>query len=716
MKEFFKTVFSFLFLSFLLQNATGQQLVDYRQYLRDKFMRYCESVPREEIFVHTDRENYIAGEDLWFNISLIDRQTSKPSANSKIAYIEILNPENRPVVQKQIKLDQGSGSGQVVLPDTLTSGSYTIRVYTNWMKNFLPGNCFIKNINVYNALRTNSFLGRKNVKDMKPGDTEAKFDNAGLTLTVNNLRADTLEILVSATQEYLYDRGNIIYLFIQTHGNINHISSERIRGVNFRIPVARNELQPGINQITIFDSEGKPVKERFIYTPANKPVVATIESSETYKPREKVVIEINPASAFEGSDLSVSVTPVISGTGAMNISEYMIFASEFGFIPLKSAMNKRVDELPLSYIDSILTTVKSSWIDWPGILSGKIPDFRYRTENEDHYVYGKLIDSRTRGPVPEKLMFLSVPGKIPVFQYARTDNEGNFSFNIPIHSGEKEIVIQPEESENTVIEIESPFSGKYPVSETANETAADPYPAITKLSVNYQVSKIYGSAYKGEPDSSGISLAEKERFYGQPDIELLMKNYILLPVMEEVAFELLPGVFMKNRKTGYEISISDPVTNEIFYKQPLLMIDGVIVNDASIIAGIDPEVVEKIDVIKDKYVVGDCLFYGIINIITKAGDCSNITLPDYAVRSTPRLYDQVIAFSSPSYSTPASLKSRVPDFRNTLYWNPSIQPDKNGKYIIEFRSSDFVSDYVINAEGVTSDGKIVSLTRTFSVK
>jgi hypothetical protein len=249
------------------------------------------------------------------------------------------------------------------------------------------------------------------------------------------------------------------------------------------------------------------------------------------------------------------------------------------------------------------------------------------------------------------------------------------------------------------------------------ETSVNYFPAgISKLSVNYQVSKIYGTSAQGDPYKIGISPVESERFYGKPDIELLMKDYIVLPVMEEVFFELLPGVFLKNKKSGYEISILDPVTNEIYYKQPLLMIDGVIINDPSVIAGLDPEAVEQIDVIKDKYVVGDCLFYGIINIITKAGNCKNIALPDYAIRGTPRVYDQVISFSSPAYTSPESKQNRIPDFRNTLYWNPSVQPDKNGKYQVEFWSSDFASDYVINIQGVADDGRSVSFRKYIKVE
>ena len=82
-------------------------------YLSQRFLRYTETIPREEIFIHSDRDDYIAGEDVWFNIYLLDRQSIKPLWSDKIAYFELLNPENQPIVQKRILIDKGFGPGQI---------------------------------------------------------------------------------------------------------------------------------------------------------------------------------------------------------------------------------------------------------------------------------------------------------------------------------------------------------------------------------------------------------------------------------------------------------------------------------------------------------------------------------------------------------------------------------------------------------------------------
>jgi hypothetical protein len=228
--------------------------------------------------------------------------------------------------------------------------------------------------------------------------------------------------------------------------------------------------------------------------------------------------------------------------------------------------------------------------------------------------------------------------------------------------------------------------------------------------------KIYGSSSIGEPVTPVIPQLKPKRFYGKPDIELIMADYIKLPVMQEVFFELLPGVSLKNKKSVYEISIADPVDNKIFEEAPGLLIDGVIINDPSKIADLDPEIVEKIDVVKEKYFVGDYLFCGIVNVITKSGDYSYVTLPDYAIRMPYKVIDPVWSFVSPDYSSAEMKNSRNPDFRNTLYWNPSIKPDKDGKARIEFWSSDISSIYKINIQGITSEGKTISLNKIIKVK
>jgi hypothetical protein len=696
-------------------------------YLGKKFSNYIISVPREEIYIHSDREEYMSGENIWFNIYLIDRKSFKSSSESRIAYFELLNPENRPIVQKKIWLDNGFGPGQIVLPDTLSTGTYTIRAYTSWMKNFLPYNCFSKDIHIYNAFSSRAFKEKKYSGKIINGGIDTKFIplqlNAGLTLKVDNLKPDILEIDVIANEKYRRENNNQFYLFIQSHGNINRVSSEVITDEISKIFLPKKQLTAGINQITVFNSKGQPVGERFIYTPEKENQLVSVHSADSSFRRQKISLQLDLGKVLTGalnsSNMSISVAPETNSKSEMDINDYLVFGSEFGLFPGSLLNGRKLNNIAAEVMDSLLLNVSSNWINWSAILTDELPVFKYRMETDDHFLTGKLLTGDKKVADADKFVLLSTPGKTAVFQYAKTDKDGNFYFRLHIDEKVKELIIQPDvPAKSQSLSIESSFSDRYIKSEIAIDSGYKVIPGyISNWSVNHQVGKIYGSSFVGNPLPVLFTIPKTRRFYGKPDVELKMKDYITLPVMQEVFFELLPGVSLKSKKSVYEIAISDPDNNNKPYDiPPGLFIDGVAFKDPAAIAAIDPENVEEIDVIKVRYSVGDYLFTGIVNIITKAGDFSNATLPDYAIRQLYKVIDQVNIFASPDYSTVAKEKSRIPDFRTTLYWNPSVKADKDGKAGVEFWTSDFISDFEVNIQGIAPDGNPFTIKKIIKVK
>jgi hypothetical protein len=482
----------------------------------------------------------------------------------------------------------------------------------------------------------------QNINKSQPG--------SGLTLKADNLKADVLELLVVTDEKYRSENNNLFYLFIQTHGIIDRASTERLSGETTKIYIPKRQLRAGINQINIFDLKGQPVAERFIYTADGENLQAILRSVDSTGLRKKITLEVVIGSEIKdmisSANLSISVAPETNNKSVWDLNDYLVFGTEFGFLPWQSFPDKKLNEIRPETLDSLLQGVKSNWINWNTILRGGKPDFKYKIENEDHYLLGRLISTEKKSFDSDSFVLLSVPGKIAGFQYSKTDKEGYFSFKIPISEKVNDLIIQPDAGTNKQsISIESPFSDRYTKLLTEDSHADKIIPEyIAGWSINHQVRKIYGTSSVGDPLYKAVTQPKLKRFYGKPDNELVMKDYITLPVMQEVFFELLAGVVLKAKKGGYEIKINDPLTNRPYDNEPGMFVDGVVVEDASIVAAIEPELVEKIDVVREKYYVGDYFFNGIVNIITKAGDFSNAVLPDYATRIPYIVLDHTNSF------------------------------------------------------------------------
>ena len=83
----------------------------------------------ERVYVSTDRDVYVAGDELFLSAFCIDMGTGKMSDCSRIAYIEICSPEG-PVQTAKIALEGGRGGGFLLLDNTIPTGQYKLVAYT----------------------------------------------------------------------------------------------------------------------------------------------------------------------------------------------------------------------------------------------------------------------------------------------------------------------------------------------------------------------------------------------------------------------------------------------------------------------------------------------------------------------------------------------------------------------------------------------------------
>lgn len=117
--------------------------------------KFKQQVPlfQEKLYMHTDKSFYLAGEIMWFKIYAVNGETHHPVNISKIAYVEILDRQSKPVLQAKIFLSKNGGEGSFYLPVTLNSDHYILRAYTNWMKNDDAAGFYEQQITIVNTIK-----------------------------------------------------------------------------------------------------------------------------------------------------------------------------------------------------------------------------------------------------------------------------------------------------------------------------------------------------------------------------------------------------------------------------------------------------------------------------------------------------------------------------------------------------------------------------------
>jgi hypothetical protein len=757
---------------------------------------YVESNQWEDIYLHVDRDKIIAGEDMWFSIFSTDRSSGKLTSGNSVVYVELINTWNSPIIQKRFEISGGRGNGNFLIPDSVCSGTYTVRAYTNQMKNYFPENCFIHDIEIFNPFRNTSYrskipadsmektisisffpeggsfingietnvvakcvnhsgrgvsltgtitddagnfiasfqsdrFGFGNIKIIPKSNVKYSLTTSygsfplpvanenGLSLNVENSISGSINILLTAAGAYLQSSSKKFFLVIRNNGNLYSIPDIKINDRFTKITVPESELSGSINQLVLISEEGDILAKRLFYSPQKYSTSLIVTSDTVFGKREKVQFKINSSDdlGIVANNLSITVIPY-NLTSQSDIEDYIVFGTEFGILPWENS-EYHLSDIDNKLIDNFLICSDSRWINWEAILSGSKNKIMYPPEKDIHFLSVRLRYRDSNKSDSIKMLYLSaIHNKNADFNYAMRNSDDRFSFMLPIDTSLRNLIIQPEVANNNIsLEVEPSYSLMMPDFHYYSINTPEPILDIfSGLSFNYQVSKIYNSIYKKESDTLISSYHKTPRFYGIPEVVIRMNDFILLPVMQEVFFELIPGVTFKNSKAGWKIKMINPLTAEYYDDSPLVLIDGIVLHDLSVLANLDPELVDRIEVVKTPYQINNLRINGIVNVITRSGNITNSSIPDYAAQLSYRVIEKTPVFISLDYSDKKLKESRIPDLRNTLYWNPSFTFNGNKSDLCEFWTSDLPGSYIINIEGIMSDGKPISIHKHFIVK
>ena len=128
-------------------------LDDPLQQLLQKQDVFAKSHPQEKIHLHTDKPYYSIGDTVYFKAYVLNAAGNLPSEISRVLHVELIDGRMTVVQSGTFPIEDGTARGTAVLHDQLSEGSYTIRAYTSWMRNYDESFFYHKTIPVGNALQ-----------------------------------------------------------------------------------------------------------------------------------------------------------------------------------------------------------------------------------------------------------------------------------------------------------------------------------------------------------------------------------------------------------------------------------------------------------------------------------------------------------------------------------------------------------------------------------
>ncbi|MDX9727638.1 MAG: hypothetical protein RBT50_00100 [Bacteroidales bacterium] len=731
----------------------------------------------EEIRLVTDRDIYVAGEEVLFSVTQVGRLTHTPGTISRVVYVDLLDSHRTPVVQVRAGSDGFTGAGAFRIPDTLRTGNYFIRSFTSLMKNYPQSLFAYRMITVINPFRSlasikippsdhqadsvvffpetgalvaglQSRVGIRCFNDAgdpvvtrgtvltASGDTAAvfstdRFGSALFTLTPPD--AGRLSLIttdrtgagrrfemprVQAAGVTFYaspqdNKGGVILRLAASAGYTPGMVKVIIAPVCFS-PVVKEvyaagsqdvtfesgTLPEGLARITVADMQGRELASRWYYHSRIPGLQLDVSiSSATISLRDKAEVSVR---ATDGNGKTLAGVMSVSVVKPVLVNEHRFdeFARNLQFPSVQAFRT----EMKLPGInDYLIFSEENGDLRVP---SGAQGDIVYLPEPEGHLISGVVRDSETDEPLAGEDLSLSIVGRSARCTFTKSDSEGRFRFPV-MEYGRKEIVIQrlrPAER-GYYIDLIDPFLFEMRL----RQVPGPYYPDTTRLDelndaiVSMQVSNIYDPFLRKR--SARLFSGNFPGFFGEPDRTVILSDYIQLSTLREVFKELVPGLASGGREENLTLTLTNRYPGISFNSPPLVILDGVPVYDLDKLLDIPSSRIEKVEVLSVRYFTGDIVTDGIINIVSHKGDLSAMEFDRSILRQEYDMLLDSYDIFAPDYSTDSLRLSRIPDYRNTLYWNPSVMTDSHGEAAVDFWTSDEAGEFLVITEFTASDGR-----------
>jgi len=361
--------------------------------------------------------------------------------------------------------------------------------------------------------------------------------------------------------------------------------------------------------------------------------------------------------------------------------------------------------------DSIVRMPEINRQEWVKQVTDTFPfSGQWIPEYEGAIIAGRF-NPEPKEPLLSNLAF--VGNDIRYFQGQASDSTGTVRFYTSGIYGKQQIVTTATSilymNVPYRIDLLTPFCESLPDSLPALPV----YPNEKRLIERYIGVQIHE---KTDSDSLSSPIQPSDDHNFKPVSSYDLDQYTRFSTLSETILEFVDRV--RVAKIGNKQRIRVFMGEELTFNQgnTLVLLDGIPVYDHEAILNYNPMYIKRINIYDQSYQFGGNHFESIVSFTTHEGNLPFFQLSDGAQMFNYDGPQLPPPFESPDYSTAESLNSRKPDFRHTLYWNPSVPLTPGQPVDLSFYTSDLCGAFKIDVEGITTDGKMIHGASYFRVR
>lgn len=556
-----------------------------------------------------------------------------------------------------------------------------------------------------------------------------KLQPSGYVLSLNNSSPEKIIVKILLSEDLV--GASELKLVAQNSGNVYFVTSAASQKQIITASIPKNELPSGIIQFTLFDKTNQPVCERLAFVNNIEDQIQTSfeNLNPSYSKRGKVDLTLLSKSGdkpLRGS-FSVSVTNTTSvmpdPENETNILTSMLLTSDLsGYIESPNYYFLKNDEETVQNLDNLMLTQGWRRILWKNIINNTPPITTFKPE-KSLSISGTLTSYGGK-PLPNsKVSVFSSSGGFFAID-TLTDAQGRFNFDQMMFTDSTKFIVQGRnQKDKKHVDINLDIVPGQVV--TKNKNTGD-----IEVNVNeaLQAYLKQSSSYFDELAKRGllertmvlkeVNITEKKKASsnssnlngaGRADFVVTAEMLQTCPTLVMCLQGQVAGLIFQNGIPYLSRNMSSGQAMQI-------ILDGMTV-ESDFLDNIMPADIETIEVLKS---IGNTAVYGsrggggVLIITTKRGGGYSSTFTPGIITYAPKGYSPIREFYSPKYE--ASVPDTRADLRSTVYWQPHLITDTEGKGVFSFFNTDQAGTYRIVVEGIDIMGRLARGVYTYEVK